>query len=154
MPWSAVRQRVYFPLADLLVEERQQLRQLPVRPERDVEDLLRVRPPGVADDVVARKADRQQVRHVVLAELLGDDGRLDQLQQKVVAERRVGQGVVVRLARPLEAPVDRVRKRDPLPNAFAFPEDRVRPAVLYIVEVRPESIPGWFRTIDRRGASC
>ncbi len=75
------------PLADPAVEKVEQILDQVVGAQRRVQDLLGVRPPGMADGVVAGKTDAQQIEGFPAAELLGVDGFLDEVEQQVIAER-------------------------------------------------------------------
>ena len=75
---------------------------LPVGAERDVHRLVAVRAEAVADVVVSREADGQHVRVGVRAQRLVVDCLLREVEDQIVAERRV-------VNRPVEARAGSVR---------------------------------------------
>ncbi|MFO0845851.1 MAG: hypothetical protein U0797_26290 [Gemmataceae bacterium] len=128
-------------LADLLVEERQQLLDQQVAAQGDVEHLLRVRPPRVADQVVRREAEAQKIWPVPAAESLRHDRLLGQPQQHLVAERRGAQGGVV-VGPVLLRPVgERVGEGAALVVALALAPALVGAGVLLVVEVGTQPQP-------------
>src|SRR5262249_25779564 len=98
-------------------------------------------PPGVADRVVAREADAEEIGRVVRAEFLRDDRALHQLQQDLVAEGGVVDCFVIRLADLLEPARHRMWERDALRLALPLARRFVRPAVLGVVEVLTQAGP-------------
>src|SRR5512141_2686037 len=72
--------------ADCSVEEREELAQLPVEPEKIVELLAAQRPKTVADAVCRRQRDVQEIRRIVTAEVQRSDhvlGHLDRCSVEV-----------------------------------------------------------------------
>ena len=120
-------------LAHFLVEKVEQVLDDQVGTQRDVEHFLRIGPEAMADKIVGRKTDAEQVRHIALAEFLRDDGRFREIEQQFVAPGRIFDSGNARR---------RMRKGPALLVGIAFEFDVVGAAELDVIEIGPQTVPG------------
>ena len=114
---------------DPLVEEGEEVRQLPVRTQGGVHGFLAEGPEIVADVVIGRETDDQDVRDVVLTQFFLDDRLPGEFQLVVGGPGRVLEGIPVPGPRFLQAAFRHVGEDDPavpvvllaLADVFACP---------------------------------
>jgi hypothetical protein len=121
------------PFANVFVEELQQIADDQVGAQGHVEHFLRIGSPSVADQVVAGKADDQQIRDVALAKLLLFDATASQIEKHLIAEGRVAERRIV-FGTDLRRRAHRMRENPPLIRALVLTDDIVRPGILFVIE--------------------